>query len=357
MVIKFNDFINEGQRDLELHYFCFDWDDNLLHMPTVIHMDKKEGDNWVPVDVSTSEFAIVRNDKEGYRLRNDDPTIAFSEFRDTGHRGDEAFLIDVKKALDENRFAPSWDAFIKCLSEGSIFAIITARGHESDSIRKGVEYIIDNVLDENQKFLLYSHCLKNAYIFTNNNADSYDRIPKGKLSETPLVKVYLDNCDYCGVSSKGFAEEFGQASASNPEHAKELALNKFVEKCNKFGHKIGAKSVSVGFSDDDVKNVEHVQKYFKEKSALTYATGLLMKYNVYNTTDRTVKGGLRSKYRDGELVESRGWGLDSSVVPFSKWTSNQTDVADVHNYTSKNKVGLSKEVYKKFAYKKSRKKK
>ena len=127
MIKKFSEFIFESN-SLELHFYSFDWDDNILHMPTVIHMDKKEGSNWIPVDVSTSEFAKVRNDKENYRLRNDDSSFAFSEFRDSGPRGESAFLLDVNKALNEGLFGPSWDAFIKCLSEGAVFSIITARG-------------------------------------------------------------------------------------------------------------------------------------------------------------------------------------------------------------------------------------
>ena len=50
MIKKFSEFIFESN-SLELHFYSFDWDDNILHMPTVIHMDRKEGSNWIPVDV------------------------------------------------------------------------------------------------------------------------------------------------------------------------------------------------------------------------------------------------------------------------------------------------------------------
>ena len=267
MIKRFNDYINESN-GLELHYSAFDWDDNILHMPTTILMDQKVGDKWLPVEVSTAEFATVRNDKENYQLRDNNPNLAFSGFRDNGPRGQKAFIEDVKKAINEKLFAPSWDAFIQALSEGAIFAIITARGHEPETIREGVEYVINNVMTEEQQFLMYSHCLKNAYLFSRQDVDSFDRLPKGEITKTPLIKLYLDSCDYYGVSSDSFKSEFGEGSASNPEHAKELALDKFVKKCNDFGSKVGAKSVSIGFSDDDPKNVEHVQKFFKEKSAL-----------------------------------------------------------------------------------------
>lgn len=303
MYIKsFNKFIKESknQKDIELHYYAFDHDDNILHMPTVIHMEKKIGDNWEPVDVSTSDFAKVRNDKDNYRLLENDPTKAFCEFRDSGPRGDNAFLEDLKKALDEKAYAPAWKAFVECLKEGSVFAIVTARGHEPESIRKGYEYIIDNALTEDEKYEMYNNCLRHSMIF--GQGDDFDRIPKGELSQTPLIKLFLDNCDFYGVSSDWFRNEFGEGSASDPEHAKQLALDTFIEKCNKFGKSVGAGSVSVGFSDDDVKNVEHVKKFFKEKSAL--ANDLVkshkVKLNVYDTSDRDIEGGIRSKFHGVE---------------------------------------------------------
>jgi hypothetical protein len=291
MIKKFGQYIKESLDGVELHYYAFDWDDNILHMPTVIHMDQKVGDGWVPVDVSTAEFAKVRGDKQSYRLINDDPAIAFSEFRDFGPRGEKAFLEDCMDAINEKRFAPSWDAFVKCLTEGSIFSIITARGHEPNSIREAVEYIMDNVLTDDQKLYMYGNCLKHAYVFSPQEVDSFDRSYRDPVSKTPLIKAYLDSCDFYGVSSNSFAEEFGASSAQNPEAAKQMALDRFIEKCNIFGGKIGAKSVSIGFSDDDPKNVDHVEKFFKEKSALTYDKHEVKLY-IYNTYDRSIKGGI-----------------------------------------------------------------
>lgn len=326
MIRRFNNYILESNSDgLELHYYAFDWDDNILHMPTTILMDQKVGDNWLPVEVSTSDFAIVRNDKENYRLRNDDPTIAFSGFRDFGPRGDKAFIEDVKSAISKGEFAPAWEQFVECLTEGAIFAIITARGHEPQSIKKAVEYIIDNVLTEDQQFLLYNNCLKHAYLFSSGDIDKIDRIPKGQISKTPLIQSYLNFCDFYGVSSKSFADNFGSASASNPEKAKEMALEAFVDKCNQYAKKIGAKSVSIGFSDDDPKNVEHVHKYFKEKSALSYDLPHELKLNLYKTTERGKKGGERTKFKSGEEIKfessHQAPGMESSIIPFTKWNN------------------------------------
>jgi hypothetical protein len=116
---------------------------------------------------------------------------------------------------------------------------------------------------------MYSNCLKHAYLFSPHDVDKYERIPKDKLTDSPLIVDYLNNCDFYGVSSDSFKQKFGEGNASNPELAKQMALDEFIKKCNNFGKKLGVKSVSIGFSDDDPKNVEHIQKFFKEKSALT----------------------------------------------------------------------------------------
>jgi len=335
---------------------AMDWDDNILHMPTVIHMDNLVDGNWIPVDVSTADFAKVRVDKENWRMRNESATEAFCEFRDFGPRGRDAFIDDVKISISEGEFGPSWDAFIECLSNGIIFSIITARGHEPETLKRGVEYIIDNVLSSEEKQSLYSHCIKFSYLF-NSDYDSYDRIAKGKLSQTRLITDYLNECEFFGVSSTTFINKFKLGDASNPELAKELALKFFTDKINDFGKKVGAKSISLGFSDDDIRNVNHVEKVFRNELSLKYA----MKYNIYNTSDRSIKGGIRTKIHPEEpnpiISESAfgngdsNWGMESSVLPFTKWNnmtqkfypSSDNTLDDRHNFF-KNEIGQLKDL-------------
>jgi hypothetical protein len=356
-ILSLSHFLSESKKELEMHFYCFDWDDNILHMPTKILMDKKEGDKWVPCDVSTTEFTIVRNDKVNYRPRNNDVTKAFSEFRDTGERGNQAFFLDTIESIKSGRTGPSYEAFIRCLSEGSLFAIITARGHEPETMRKTIEWIIENVLDEEQKFTLYSHCLKFSYLYGPHDIDKYPRIVRGKITDNELVKEYLDNCGFYGVASDSFAKEFGAATSTNPEVAKQAALDSFLLRCNEFGRKLGVKSVSLGFSDDDPKNVEHIRQFFKEKSSLIAPDyEHKVKLNIYSTVDPKIQGGKRTRYTDGqeEIHETQsswgvgmaGMGLQNSVLPFSKWNNMTQNLYpstkdapkdDFHNHL-KNKV-------------------
>ena len=309
---------------IDLKYETYDWDDNICHMETKIHMQKDINGEWVNEDVSTAKFAQVRSDK-GWRILNGDPNEAFSEFRDFGPRGKDAFLIDTKDAIDKESYGPSWYAFLECLKNAHIFAIITARGHSPNSIRKSVEYIIDTILDDDDKFNLYSNCLKFSYLF-DKDYDKYDRIHKEKnISETRLIQDYLNQCDFFGVSSPEFAEKFGTGNASNPEKSKEEALKYFTHKCHEFGEKLGSSNVSVSFSDDDLKNIDHVEKVFTGELSLKYIySEINMKYNLYDSSKRG-QTPTRKKIRRGIIEENKineGQG-SSSVIGFTKW-SNMT---------------------------------
>jgi hypothetical protein len=301
---------NESSHRNVLLFYSFDWDDNILNMPTVIHMDKLVDGEWVPTDVSTAEFSEVRSDKENWRIINNDPVEAFSEFRDFGPRGDMSFLMDTKKAVESKEFGPAWNDFIECLSNGSLFSIITARGHESNTIRKGVEWIIDNVLSEDELFEMYNNLLKFAYLYKED--DKFDRILRGRPSSNKLVKLYLDNCDFVGVSAPSRG-----GTPDNPEKAKEEALLSFKDKINRLAGNIGAKAM-IGFSDDDLGNVKHIEDLIDTLNNEKFPN--IIKYVVKGTKDpeRITK---KTKDVDPLSETAQTPGLESSIMPFTQFNN------------------------------------
>ena len=62
--------LNVAARDLK--YYIFDWDDNILHMPTRIHLERRtESGEWVPHAVSTSVYSVIRTlSKPSWHLRS-----------------------------------------------------------------------------------------------------------------------------------------------------------------------------------------------------------------------------------------------------------------------------------------------
>lgn len=359
MIKKFDLHSTEDSSKVNhLLYYALDWDDNILNMPTVIQLEKKEGDAWVPVEVSTSEFAIVRNDLENYRMPDNNPELAFSNFRDTGPKGDSVFLEDVKKAIEEKRFGPSWNDFIECLSNGSIFSIITARGHESETMRKGVEWIIDNELTEEELYSMYNNVIKFRYLFDLIEDEDFPRILKGKPSQNSIISAYLDSCHFIGVSAPSRG-----GSPSNPEKAKEDALLLFVDEIDSHIDQLIRITKEnwvaiIGFSDDDIKNVKHVEDLIENLHHERFS-------NIYKIIVKGTKDPLSitKKIRTfNEESSHQAPGLENSVVPFTKWANmtqrlypNTKDrpTDDYHNQI-KNRINLSLDLYKEFAYKRKK---
>lgn len=268
-------------KPLHLKFYMFDWDDNILHMPTRIHLEKRTRRGWAPFDVSTAQFARIRRTMKGCRPLGDDWDRAFADFYDVGHRGADAFLDDTRKALaplarGRHRGAPSFEKFRRALVEGRLFGIITARSHSGAAIRKGVEYFIRRVLTAAERRAMVRNL--RGYI-------AYFEGDPAALTDAQVVQQYLDMCRYRGVTSPEFQHLMGRklGGSESPEHAKQFAIREFVH------HAIGLikgrrrhEPISIGFSDDDRKNVEAVESYIRKELGREFPD---VKFVVYDTSD------------------------------------------------------------------------
>ena len=379
--------INENYVDeIVLRYWAFDWDDNILDMPTKILMDQKVGSDWKPVEVSTAEFAQVRNDTENYQIRNGSIQEAFSEFRDNGLRGEEAFIEDVEHCIAESHFAPAFEKFLECLSEGGVFAIITARGHQPESIKRGVEYIIDNILTQRPGSVtgmtmadeMFQNLKKFKYWFEGKSDNQFKL--SGKPSSNPIVQEYLSHCDYFGVSSESFAKKFSGGTVQAPEESKKQALMYSINRCYEYAKQLEEimnrpVRVTYGMSDDDPKTSKAIIQLFQditnEDSELSKYISLYYFQTTGGVVDKTkFKPNTETKPSVQNIKESshQATGLESSVMPFTKWnnmtqrlypSSSDNRTNDFANQM-KNQIGytsgLSKDIFKQFRYKRKKKK-
>jgi hypothetical protein len=105
-------FTEEGTPDLK--YYAFDWDDNIVTMPTRI-MVKDENDEVI--GMTTEDFAHYRNKlgKEEFDY-NGHKIVGYDEdpFRNFRTEGDKAFLVDAMLA----KTGPAWSDFIECINNG-----------------------------------------------------------------------------------------------------------------------------------------------------------------------------------------------------------------------------------------------
>jgi hypothetical protein len=257
-----SEIINDQMKPT-MKYYAFDWDDNLMYMPTKIYL--KDEDDKV-VGMSTEDFAEYRTEvgKEPFEYEGH-TIVGFDDnpFRDFNVLGDKGFLRDAMKAPT----GPAWDDFVEAVNNGSVFAIVTARGH-TPSILKTAIY---NLIKRNKHGLSEKELVKNLRKYR-ELADEDD------LTDDELVRAYLDMNKYHPVS-------FGQGSAANPEQLKVDAMKEFMTYVQNLSRRLQEKAFMknkisnyfipyIGFSDDDLRNVQAMKRHFDDESGLDiYHTG------------------------------------------------------------------------------------
>ena len=274
-----------------LRVYMKDWDDNILFMPTKIKMDYNDDGSWIPVDLSTEDFARLRNHPK-YRLRDNNPEEAFRDFRES-----EPFFRDIKWAVQRKRFAPSAQKFKEVLYYANPFAINTARGHKPSDLKKGVMLFIAMTFTKTQKKGMIKNII-NSFI-DEKRFNNYFISKLNELDYNQIIELYLDEKgDYYPVSSEEFGKKFGlevKGSAANPEYAKKVAIGNFVKTIWSdidYWINSGHKSISFGFSDDDVRNVKAAEDFIRTELSLQYPE---IHFVVYDTSDNETKKIVISK--------------------------------------------------------------
>ena len=292
-------YVNEEVSSRDFKYYIFDWDDNILHMPTKIKMEHKDAKgDWVPVELSTSTFALVRADTEHYRPPTEGGwNAAFRNFADPEKDGEpNHFIEDTLAALAKvsagEKPSPSYNTFKKTLIEGRIFAIVTARGHAPETIEAAVRVFIDNALSPLERETMMSNL--RGYRKWLDKTETFG-------TDAEELDYYLGMCRYSAVTYDGFKARMAEdpiykeklavaTTAAKPELAKEFAIRDFVEHVFHMLQRTGGlgRSVAIGFSDDDKGNVKSVSNYIKAELSKRFDG---IKFVVYDTSDRTLSKG------------------------------------------------------------------
>jgi uncharacterized LabA/DUF88 family protein len=233
-------------------------------MPTKIILKDEDGDE---VGMSTEDFATYREEIGKEPVEFEGHTIVgFSNdpFRWFGTKGDKQFIVDSMTAKP----GPAWPDFVEAINNGSIFSIVTARGHTPSVLKEACyNYIVSNFNGINSNELV-------------RNLEKYrDLTDEENTSKREMIREYLDLCRFYPVT-------YGEGSATNPEQGKIKALDEFVEYVKDISNYIQKEAFlknkinnyfvpKIGFSDDDLKNVDVVKKHFEqdpENIIKTYST-------------------------------------------------------------------------------------
>lgn len=291
---KFDDNrpVNTEVATRDFKFYIFDWDDNILKMPTCIHLEKLQPDgSWKPHRVSTSIYSVVRQDTKNYRFLNNSRDEAFKDFQDSGSSNDNTFLRETREAIKkvlsgETPPCPSFTTFRKTLVEGRLFAIVTARGHSPATLRMGVETFINEVLTDEERETMMANLRGYRYC--------YDGI-KHFGSDREELDHYLSLNRYHAVTSPDFSDwlERKLHQPVHPEKRKQFAISDFVEHVIRIvEHSIRTggtwRPVSVGFSDDDQGNIKLVQDYVLDALTKRFPD---VKFCIYDTSDPSFEKG------------------------------------------------------------------
>ena len=261
--------LKEGFDDVgnpDLKYYAFDWDDNILNMPTQIMVLTDDGKE---VGMSTEDFAEYRGvlGKEPF-MYNGDNIVGYAEdpYRNFTVKGDSQFIVDAMVA-DEG---PSWSDFVEAVNGGSIFSIITARGHTPSVLRDAVY----NMIMTNHKGISKDTLISNLKKYR-------DFTGEDDMTDDDMIEMYLNLLKFHPVT-------YGEGSAANPEEGKIKALRDFISYVKEMSSKLNQRAFfkndiknnfvpMIGFSDDDPGNIDSIKdfldkEYKDEKPVKTYLT-------------------------------------------------------------------------------------
>lgn len=138
-------------------FYFFDFDDNIAHLATPLVIFHKETNNEQLL--SSQEWALYHSQigKPGpfsdYYINFDDHTGSFRYFRDQSHEElkrlglkNQFFVEDLASALnlpDLQWKGPSWDCFYHATFNQRPISVITARGHDPETLKAGIRLWVE----------------------------------------------------------------------------------------------------------------------------------------------------------------------------------------------------------------------
>jgi hypothetical protein len=250
---------NRESKVVTMKYYMFDWDDNIMFMPTKIYMKTEDGSE---IGMGTEDFAHYRNKlnpKTGEAIEPfeyENETIIglgkepFKDFR--------SGLNDFVKDMSNATLGPAWSDLVEAINSGSYLAIITARGHNPKVLQDALKILIENE---------YEGISKDSFM---NSITKRNR--KAGLETDDFETELDDYLESCLFYTVGYYYPTG---GIKPEEVKAEAINDFKsaveELIGYLNDNLKLKGIDeyilkpvFGFSDDDLKNIEFATKNIKD---------------------------------------------------------------------------------------------
>lgn len=202
-------------------FYFFDFDDNIAYLTTpIVIFHKKTGKEKL---LSSAQWAQHHRDigKDGlyldYGVDFNEDTGSFRYFRDQKlslmdklKRKKQIFVADVEEALRQADYAwkaPSWNCFYHATFNKRPMSVITARGHHPETIKAGIDLIVNRGHLPHSPNYLSIFPVSNIQVRRNQLADpdlkeSVASLKKKaiRLSVERAIEVYGDKPHRFGMS-------------------------------------------------------------------------------------------------------------------------------------------------------------
>lgn len=272
---KYKKYYENETKIVSLQYYIFDIDDNLLFMDTKLHFQHFEDGKWVAKDITSSDFAGIRKKYPDNYMDNSEWRGDSKSFINFGDIVENSLMNDAITAIKNKNFGPSWNAFLRCLKEGRLFAIVTSRGHEPQTIKSVVRYIINNVLSKEEFSEMYDSIQEFNNFFN--------------IETTDIMENYLNSCYFMGITSNAFISEYQYSPKMKMNQGKQDCINKFTNWVRGFAQKTKL-PLSVSFSDDDVNFTNSAKELFMNMEKSLDFPEI---FYVFDTSNKSINGGIK----------------------------------------------------------------
>ena len=296
--------------DGRIALWVFDFDGNILRTPTKIYLVDTTTGSEVEVEghYLDQHPEIIRGPDAQYKL-HEKSYRSFSGFVDFAdhpeHLGVEQLLSDIDYALENNNFSTSFESFKNTfLIKARIFSIITARGHSWENMARAMTHINDKVLTTQEKEEQYE-----------NICELYETFEwkEPQLSQKEAVWYYFNIiARYYPVSST-ITTNWLWIHRWLPNSTKKThAMREFIKSTKAKVMDIPNlkdKSISLGFSDDSLSNIEAMITFLEdERTKRDWVITPNDKVKIYFTGKQSEAKKLEKLWRNLE------YGIDMTII-------------------------------------------
>lgn len=195
-----------------------------------------------------------------YKL-HPNPNDSFAHFRDFStrpeHIGADHLIEDIRDALEQGLFAPSFESFKKTfLVRARFFGVITARWHSAENLSRAMSVTNEATLDQEEKELQYENIVNLWKLLWK----------KWTLWREEALDFYFQKIGmYYGVSSSPLCNHIGIDTDLKSSEKKTHAMSHLILRTKKLINEIDSlknKSLAIWFSDDSIANIEAMTQFF-----------------------------------------------------------------------------------------------